>query len=354
MAGGGIGGPFIDAVGDDKSAANLATRRTSPSFGKAKKEPASHSPTANSPPPSPLRQRPAQPGTRQRGWHRSQLAHDPGSVRRPAGDCQNRRSLPSSQATAQAPSNPDWPTPTPKPSSPPMVSSGAAKSWPRHADEALAHLPTIEHVIVLRRAGNDTAMQSGRDQWWHDPHPPIRPRRTGTHRRRRYAHAHLHQRHHRQTQRRSPHPLRFPVKAAQNGLWHRRASRRRHLLDDRHGLDDRSTHVWHDIAGGNGRLSRRLPRLSQPRQTVGVVAKHRIDRLASHPPHSAPSSPMATTSSRPRPLSPLLPASPPPANHGTPTLALAVFVGQGKRPIINYSGGTELPTASSWATPSCP
>ncbi len=36
------------------------------------------------------------------------------------------------------------------------------------ADTALASTPTIEHVVVVRRGGNDVAMQAGRDHWWHD------------------------------------------------------------------------------------------------------------------------------------------------------------------------------------------
>ncbi len=37
------------------------------------------------------------------------------------------------------------------------------------ADEALAACPTVEHVVVQRRAGlAQTPMQAGRDHWWHD------------------------------------------------------------------------------------------------------------------------------------------------------------------------------------------
>ena len=36
------------------------------------------------------------------------------------------------------------------------------------ADEAAAQAPTLEHQIVLRRAGNAVRMQPGRDMWWHD------------------------------------------------------------------------------------------------------------------------------------------------------------------------------------------
>jgi acetyl-CoA synthetase len=39
------------------------------------------------------------------------------------------------------------------------------------ADEAVAHTPSIEHVLVLRRTENDVAMHEGRDLWWHQTVP---------------------------------------------------------------------------------------------------------------------------------------------------------------------------------------
>ena len=36
------------------------------------------------------------------------------------------------------------------------------------ADEALASTSTVEHVVVVRRGGNDIDMVEGRDQWYHD------------------------------------------------------------------------------------------------------------------------------------------------------------------------------------------
>ena len=36
------------------------------------------------------------------------------------------------------------------------------------ADEALASTPTIEHVVVVKRGGNDVKMVEGRDHWYHD------------------------------------------------------------------------------------------------------------------------------------------------------------------------------------------
>ena len=35
-------------------------------------------------------------------------------------------------------------------------------------DEALKRSPTIEHVIVYKRTGQEVNMESGRDYWWHD------------------------------------------------------------------------------------------------------------------------------------------------------------------------------------------
>ncbi|MDO8391102.1 MAG: acetate--CoA ligase [Actinomycetota bacterium] len=36
------------------------------------------------------------------------------------------------------------------------------------ADEALEGTPTIEHVVVVRRGGNDVTMAAGRDHWYHE------------------------------------------------------------------------------------------------------------------------------------------------------------------------------------------
>ena len=37
-----------------------------------------------------------------------------------------------------------------------------------NVDEALAHAPTVENVVVVNRCGVDVAMLVGRDHWWHD------------------------------------------------------------------------------------------------------------------------------------------------------------------------------------------
>jgi len=36
------------------------------------------------------------------------------------------------------------------------------------ADEAISQLPGVEHIIVLQRAGNNVSMIDGRDIWWHE------------------------------------------------------------------------------------------------------------------------------------------------------------------------------------------
>jgi hypothetical protein len=37
-----------------------------------------------------------------------------------------------------------------------------------NVDRALAGTPTVEHVVVLKRTGQDIPMETGRDRWWHD------------------------------------------------------------------------------------------------------------------------------------------------------------------------------------------
>ena len=36
------------------------------------------------------------------------------------------------------------------------------------ADEAAAQIPTLKHMIVLKRTGQDVTMKEGRDHWWHE------------------------------------------------------------------------------------------------------------------------------------------------------------------------------------------
>jgi acetyl-CoA synthetase len=45
---------------------------------------------------------------------------------------------------------------------------GAPSNLKSNADAACANAPTIEHVVVVRRTGEDVTMHDGRDSWWHD------------------------------------------------------------------------------------------------------------------------------------------------------------------------------------------
>src|SRR5690606_16942000 len=45
---------------------------------------------------------------------------------------------------------------------------GAATEVKSTADAAAADLPDLEHVLVLRRTGQDVPWTQGRDVWWHD------------------------------------------------------------------------------------------------------------------------------------------------------------------------------------------
>ncbi|MEJ2057862.1 MAG: acetate--CoA ligase, partial [Desulfofustis sp.] len=49
-----------------------------------------------------------------------------------------------------------------------VMRSGKSIALKPNADEALEECDTIEHCLVVRRAGNEMAMQPGRDCWWHE------------------------------------------------------------------------------------------------------------------------------------------------------------------------------------------
>jgi acetyl-CoA synthetase len=48
-----------------------------------------------------------------------------------------------------------------------VLRSGRVIPLKQSADEALADCPSVRECIVVRRAGNEVAMQEGRDSWWH-------------------------------------------------------------------------------------------------------------------------------------------------------------------------------------------
>ncbi len=109
------------------------------------------------------------------------------------------------------------------------------------ADEAAAQVPSLQHMIVVDRVGlADTPWTEGRDIWWQDLVPgqsdEAETELTAAEDR---AHDHLHQRHHRSAQGRGPHPLRLPGQGRPgHAPEHGSETRRGHVLDERHGLDD--------------------------------------------------------------------------------------------------------------------
>src|SRR6185503_2204089 len=45
---------------------------------------------------------------------------------------------------------------------------GAVVPLKANVDGALTDVPTVKHVVVVRRTGESVPMQKGRDEWWHD------------------------------------------------------------------------------------------------------------------------------------------------------------------------------------------
>ncbi len=53
---------------------------------------------------------------------------------------------------------------------------GAALPLKPAVDEAIEGIPGVEHVVVVERTGETTAMREGRDQWWHDLMADVSPK----------------------------------------------------------------------------------------------------------------------------------------------------------------------------------
>ena len=74
---------------------------------------------------------------------------------------------------------------------------GKATGLKINVDEALQRTPSIEHVLVVQRTGQDVTMTDGRDLWWHDVVPaPGNLVRAGADGERGHALPSLHLRHH--------------------------------------------------------------------------------------------------------------------------------------------------------------
>jgi acetyl-CoA synthetase len=214
------------------------------------------------------------------------------------------------------------------------------------ADEAAAQVPTLAHQIVLRRAGNDVVMQPGRDHWWHEliaAHPDTAEAEdtaaedrlmiiytSGTTGRPKGA-VHTH--------------CGFPVKAAQDMAFGTDV----HPGDVIYWITDMGWMMgpWlvfgATLLGATFCLYDGAPDYPGVDRLWALAARHRVTHLGvsptliralvphgEEPVHRHDLSAVRFFASTGEPWNP------------DPWLWLFNVVGEGKRPIINYSGGTEI------------
>ena len=214
------------------------------------------------------------------------------------------------------------------------------------AVEALGQVPSVEHVIVLRRTGNDIPMQPGRDHWWHELIATQSPEAeaagtaaedrimiiytSGTTGRPKGA-VHTH--------------CGFPVKAAQDMAFGTDV----HQGDTIYWMTDMGWMMGPWLVFGATLLGATLfiydgaPDYPDVDRLWAMVARHRLTHLGVSPtlvralvPHGdAPVKRHDLSSVR------IFASTGEPWNP-EPWLWLFNVVGEGRRPIINYSGGTEI------------
>ena len=223
---------------------------------------------------------------------------------------------------------------------------GAVVSLKATADEALRQVPTVEHVIILRRAGNEVSLQGGRDHWWHDL-IPIQPDRaeleptaaedllmiiytSGTTGRPKGA-VHTH--------------CGFPIKAAQDMAF----STDVHQGDIIYWMTDMGWMMgpWlvfgATLLGATCFIYDGAPDYPAPDRLWAQVERYHINVLGLSPTFVRAIIPHGELPVRAHNLSSLrLFASTGEPWNPDPWLWLFNVVGQGRRPIINYSGGTEI------------
>ncbi|UYN91000.1 MAG: AMP-binding protein [Anaerolineales bacterium] len=223
---------------------------------------------------------------------------------------------------------------------------GKAVEMKSIADAAAAQLPSLQHIIVLDHAKLPVPFQQGRDHWWHElvstqaAEAPTEITRaedplmiiytSGTTGRPKGA-VHTH--------------CGFPVKAAQDMAF---------------GTDVRPGHLiyWMTdmgwmmgpwlvfgtlLLGATFFLYDGAPDFPQPDRTWAQVARHRITTLGISPTLVRTLMPLGETLPKSHDLGSVryFASTGEPWNPD-PWLWLFNVVGEGKRPIINYSGGTEI------------
>ncbi|HFQ92857.1 MAG TPA: AMP-dependent synthetase [Anaerolineae bacterium] len=214
------------------------------------------------------------------------------------------------------------------------------------ADKALAQLPSVEHVIVLERVGNDVGMVNGRDHWWRDLIPPQSDQAaaeptaaedllmiiytSGTTGKPKGA-VHTH--------------CGFPVKAAQDMAFGTDV----HPGDVIYWMSDMGWMMGPWLVFGAALLGAAFfiydgaPDYPGPDRLWQLVASHQINQLGVSPTLIRALIPHGDEMVKKHDLSSLkcFASTGEPWNPD-PWMWLFNVVGEGKRPIINYSGGTEI------------
>ncbi|HRN69323.1 MAG TPA: AMP-binding protein [Promineifilum sp.] len=214
------------------------------------------------------------------------------------------------------------------------------------ADEAAAAVPTVEHLIVLQRAGNEVTMQDGRDHWWHElvaPQSPVAETAdtaaeellmiiytSGTTGRPKGA-VHTH--------------CGFPVKAAQDMAF----GMDTHPEDTIYWMTDMGWMMGPWLVFGATLLGATFfiydgaPDYPDVDRLWALAERHRLTQVGVSPTLIRALVPHGEAPVRRHDLSSvrLFGSTGEPWNPD-PWLWLFNVVGEGKRPIINYSGGTEI------------
>ena len=214
------------------------------------------------------------------------------------------------------------------------------------ADEAAARVPSLEHLIVLRHAELEVAFEAGRDHWWHawiaeqgteaetertaaeDPLMIIYTSGT-TGRPKGALHTHAG----------------FPVKAAQDMAFGTdvHAGERIYWMTDMGWMMGPWLVFGALLLGASFFIYDGAPDYPGPDRLWKMVAEHQINMLGLSPTLVRALAPHGPELGTQYDLSPLrLFASTGEPWNPDPWLWLFEEVGEGKRPIINYSGGTEI------------
>src|SRR5574341_30238 len=223
---------------------------------------------------------------------------------------------------------------------------GKAVEMKSIADEAAAKVPTLKHMIVLKRTGQGVNMQEGRDHWWHDlltsqldsaetevtsAEDPLRVIYTSGTTGKPKGAQHTH--------------CGFPVKSAQDMAFGTDV----HVEDVIYWMTDMGWMIGPWLVFGALILGSTMfiydgaPDYPGPDRLWELVEKHKITQLGVSPTLIRSLIPHGEEHFKKHDLSSLkLFASTGEPWNPDPWMWLFERVGESKRPIINYSGGTEI------------